>query len=305
MNLRDIEYFVVVAEHGNLGRAAEALGLGQPALSKCLRRLEKSAQAKLVRRTPKGVELTAAGEALLSHVHRLRLALDDVAHEVADVGQGRAGRLRIGTGAGLGEQILAPACGAFAVDAPKVSMHISVATRDVLLPILRRGELEMIIVGMFPVAGGDLVQEHIFNDDLVVYAAADHLLARRKRITLEDVAAEGWVVPSANMQSVDVVVWRDLVRQLEDRGLAHPRIAMESTSLLLRLQTVAGSRLVGFTSRTLLDQFQTQFNLVELPVQGLKWTRKVGVCYRKDAYLSPAAVRFIRILKQTAKTAVR
>ena len=57
MDLRDVEYFAVVAQHGHLGRAAEALGLGQPALSMSLRRLEKSAQAKLVKRTPKGVEL--------------------------------------------------------------------------------------------------------------------------------------------------------------------------------------------------------------------------------------------------------
>src|SRR5687767_28790 len=96
MDLRDIEYFAVLAEHGQLVRAAEALGLSQPALSLSLRRLEKSAQAKLVKRTPKGVELTAVGTALLSHVRRLRLARDDLAREVADLAQGRAGNLRIG-----------------------------------------------------------------------------------------------------------------------------------------------------------------------------------------------------------------
>jgi LysR family hydrogen peroxide-inducible transcriptional activator len=48
MNLRDIEYFAAIAEHRHLGRAAEALGLGQPALSISLRRLEKAADAKLV-----------------------------------------------------------------------------------------------------------------------------------------------------------------------------------------------------------------------------------------------------------------
>ena len=85
MNLRDIEYFAVVSQHGHLGRAAEALGLGQPALSMSLRRLEKSAQAKLVKRTPKGVELTAVGAALLSHVSKLRLARADLAREVADL----------------------------------------------------------------------------------------------------------------------------------------------------------------------------------------------------------------------------
>ena len=58
MELRDIEYFAVAAEHRHLGRAAAALGLSQPALSKSLRRLENALQAKLVKRTPKGIDLT-------------------------------------------------------------------------------------------------------------------------------------------------------------------------------------------------------------------------------------------------------
>ena len=61
MELRDLEYFAIVAEHGHFGRAAEALGLSQPALSMGLRRIETSMQTKLVKRTPKGVELTVAG----------------------------------------------------------------------------------------------------------------------------------------------------------------------------------------------------------------------------------------------------
>ena len=62
--LRDIEYFPVVAKHGHLGRAADALGLTQSALSKSLRRLEQAMQAKLVRRTSKGMALTTVGVAL-------------------------------------------------------------------------------------------------------------------------------------------------------------------------------------------------------------------------------------------------
>src|SRR5262245_26339494 len=113
MDLRDIEYFAVLAEHGQLVRAAEALGLSQPALSLSLRRLEKSAQAKLVRRTPKGVELTDVGAALLTHVERLRLARHDLAREVADLAQGTAGQLRVGTGPATADGFLPLACGTF------------------------------------------------------------------------------------------------------------------------------------------------------------------------------------------------
>src|SRR6185369_8911919 len=130
MDLRDIEYFVVVARHGHLGRAAEALGLGQPALSMSLRRLEKSAEAKLVKRTPKGVELTAVGAALLSHVSRLKLARDDLAREVADLAQGRAGHLRVGSSPSNAEVLLPEACSALLIEAPKVTIDVSVLDND-------------------------------------------------------------------------------------------------------------------------------------------------------------------------------
>jgi DNA-binding transcriptional LysR family regulator len=300
MELRDIEYFAVVAEHRNLGRAAEALGLGQPALSKSLRRLELSARTKLVRRTPGGVDLTAAGVALLSHVNHLRLALDDVAHEVAEVGEGRVGHLRVGTGAGLGEHLLMPVCSAFLTAAPKVTLKITVGTNDLLMPALRRGELDLLLSGIYPAPAEGLVQDHVVDDDLVVYSSSRHRLAGRKRITLADIAMERWVVPAANALAADIVAWRPLVRTLEERGLRLPQVALESTSLLLRFRTVADSDLVGFTSRNLLEQFAPHFKLVELPVRELKWTRRVGVSYRKDGYLSPAARRFIDILKATA-----
>src|SRR5215468_3269891 len=106
MELRDIEYFAVAAEHGHLGRAAEALGLSQPALSKSLRRLESALQAKLVRRTPKGIDLTEEGHVLLLRVRELRLSLRNVASEVKDVSDGRVAHLRIGASVVTSEGVL-------------------------------------------------------------------------------------------------------------------------------------------------------------------------------------------------------
>src|SRR6476469_9186678 len=101
IELRDLEYFAVICEHGHLGRAAESLDMSQSALSKSLRRIEDAVGAKVVMRTPKGVELTSGGSALRAQVQRLRLAVDDVIHEAQDVGQGRAEHLRIGVTPGF------------------------------------------------------------------------------------------------------------------------------------------------------------------------------------------------------------
>src|SRR5437868_14411031 len=130
MELRDIEYFAEVARHGHLGRAAEALGLSQPAISKSLRRLESAVQAKLVKRTPKGVELTPEGSALLLRVRGLRLSLQDVAQEVKDVSQGRVGHLRIGVGENIAEYLLPGAFDVLLRGTPKVTLKITVSDND-------------------------------------------------------------------------------------------------------------------------------------------------------------------------------
>lgn len=301
IELRDIEYFAVVAEHGHLGRAAEALGLGQPALSRSLQRLEQAAQARLFKRTPKGVELTAAGTALLSHVRRLRLSLGDVAREVADLGQGRAGHLRIGAGTGFVEHLLPAACCALLENAPNVTFTVTVAANDALLPALRKGELDLIVTGIPASPYEDLVQEHLYDDDFVVYASVNHRLAKRERLTIADLAQERWVVPAANSLSVNVLSWQRLHQAFEDSGLAPPRITMVTSSMTFRFHTVASSDLVGFSSRRTLQQVAPRYHLAKLPVEKMTWTRRVGVSYRKSAYLCPAALRFIEILKSAAR----
>lgn len=295
MDLRDIEYFAVVAEHGHVGRAAEALGLGQPALSMSLRRLEKSAQAKLVKRTPKGVELTAVGAALLSHVRRLRLARDDLAREVADLAHGRAGHVRVGANQYAIDHVLPAMCGALLKDAPKMTLKVTVGANDVLVPALRNGQLDLIISGIPTSSEGDFVQVHLSDDEFVVYASANHRLAKRKRVTIADLSRERWAL----LPNVVATQW--LRRAFEDHGLPPPEVALETSSDTLRLHAVASSELLGFTPRISVREAAPRLRLVELRVKELTWRRPLGVRYRKDAYLSPAAKRFIEILKTTAK----
>jgi len=296
MELRDIEYFAVVAEHGHLGRAAEALGLSTPALSKSLRRLEKAMQAKLVSRTPKGVELTAEGSALLSHVRPLRLSLHDVAREIADLSKGRSGHLRVGSNPGSAELLFPTALSALLTDAPEVTVSFTVGQNPVLVPALRNGQLDLIITSLATPPYEDIIQESLYEDEFVAYASADHRLAKRKPVKIADLGQEGWALPA-----VDGVICKWLHRVFEDHGLAPPRVTLVGGPMQIRFQAIGSSRLLGFAPRRSIREVASRLRLTEIPVKGLAWTRQVGVGYRKDAYLSPVARRFIEILKATAK----
>src|SRR5262245_27331042 len=109
MEIRDLRYFVAIAEHQNIGRAAEALDLSPTALGKSLRRLEQSVGTKLTTRSPKGVALTAVGAALLKRIGPLEGMVNDVRHEAANLAQGRAGHVTVGVSQGTGENLLASA----------------------------------------------------------------------------------------------------------------------------------------------------------------------------------------------------
>lgn len=296
MELRDIEYFTVVAQHGHLGRAAEAIGLSQPALSKSLRRLEQELGAKLVKRTPKGVELSAEGMALLGHAQELRLSVQAMAQEIRDVGRGGIGHVRIGAGPVSSVEMLEEALLPLVRDAPKVSFNIVVSDNDLMIPALRRGDLDL-IVGYAPraLSRQGLVEEPLFDVDFVVIASADHPLAGRKTVSLADLAKERWTLTESSL-----LTQQRLRRTFLERGLPPPDIAVETRSLRLRLQLVASSNLLDYTARSVFLAARKRFRLKALPVKELAWRRPVSVVYREGSYLSPAARKLIASIKATA-----
>jgi len=296
MQLRDLEYFSAIAEHRSVRRAADTLGMSQPGLSKSLRRLETELRAKLVARTPKGVDLTAVGAALLAQVRRLHLTFEDVAREAADLSAGRAGHLRVGSNP-LCADLLPAAYAILLKDAPGVTFSATVDDNDVMIPALRKGELDLIVnyLPESPWEGCDTEQLDA-DYDIVVYASASHPLARKRSVTIADLAQHGWVLSPINVQP-----WHWLSRAFLERGQPPPRVAFETRSIRLRLQIVAVSSHLGFLAKRVIQKAAPRFRLKELSVKDVTWRRPICVIYRKDAYLSPAARRFIEILRATSK----
>jgi DNA-binding transcriptional LysR family regulator len=296
MELRDIEYFSVIAEHRHLGRAAEALKLSASALTKCLRRLERTLQVKLVTRTFKGVELTPEGAVLHAHAQRLQVSLTDVAREVSQLSRGLSGQLRVGSLPGFAIDNLVTAASVALFSQPsQVVLTVSIEEHDALVPALRNGDLDLIVLAMPEVPHDGVVLEHLYDDDFVVCASANHRLAKRKKVTLADLAQESWAMTNP------IEMWPIFARAFTDRGLPPPKIALVSIATSIRARTIAATHLLGFVSRGAFEQARAYLPLVELPQNEVLWRRRLGIGYRKDAYLSPAARRFVDFLKAAAK----
>lgn len=298
MDLRDIEYFAVIAQHGHLGRAAEALGLGQPALSVSLRRLERSADAKLVRRTARGVELTDVGSALLSHIRRLKLARDDLAREISELAHGRSGHLQVGASPAIASGPLADACNMLLKGAPKVTVNVTITARtETLLKGLRNGDLDLLVPYMLRAPGEGIVREKLWEDEFVVYASSRHRLAKRKSVAMADLVHERWAATTASA----TLAPQSLRRTFEDRDLPVPQIALTSEGGEMNRRLIAASDLLGVAARPAVERHAGRYGLKIIPVRDVSWIRPVYLVHRNDGYLSPVARRFIEILRTMSK----
>lgn len=288
---------MVVAEHRNLGRAAEALDLSSTALGKSLRRLEKSVGAKLVQRTSKGVALTAVGTAFLARIGTLQGTLNDVRHEAADLAQGRAGHIHVGAALGPNEDRLAHAYVALLKEAPGITLTVTSARNNVFSNMLRKGEIDFCITGPRLLSPTTFVLEHLYDDSFVVCASAHHRLAKRKQLSIADLVGERW----ASQNNLALPHWQELFAVFERNRLPQPEFALEGSSTRVRTVAVAYSDLLGLSNRQTLHQEMRRYPLVELPVKEFAYSQSMSIVYRKDAYLSPAALRLIAILKTQAK----
>jgi DNA-binding transcriptional LysR family regulator len=177
-----------------------------------------------------------------------------------------------------------------------VTMTITVETYDAAVAALRDGKLDL-TVNIAPASPDrNFVQEHLLEDTMVVFAAAGHRLAKRNQITMADLAEERWTATAFSAPAFPHVSMA-----LQRTVGSPPRVVARTTSLSLRNRLVASTDLLGTSSRRVLKQAASRHRLVELPVKDFEGKRSVAVFYRKDAYLSPAARRFMEILKHTAR----
>ncbi|NUO40534.1 MAG: LysR family transcriptional regulator [Streptomyces sp.] len=181
MELRQLAYFVTVAEELHFGRAAERLHIVQSAVSQQIQRLERELGAELFDRSPRRVRLTAAGERLLPEARTVLAAAERARAAVAP-----PPGLRIGTSTGLGEH-LDRVLAAFTRRAPEVPVEL------VSLPVAERlaqvagGQLDAAFVrAVEPVPGVRVLP--LWSDPLVAALPAGHPLAARSEIGVEELA---------------------------------------------------------------------------------------------------------------------
>ncbi|GAA2598680.1 LysR family transcriptional regulator [Actinomadura fulvescens] len=186
MELRQLKYFVAVAEEGGFGRAADRLNIVQSAVSQQIRRLERELGVPLFDRSTRHVNLSGPGERLLPEARAVLAAAHRTRQVAADIRAGADGVLRLGTVHGPGDRIYRT-LNRLAALAPRLQVRprrLPLADR---LTAVRSGELDAALVRALSAAPG-LELLPVWTDRLYVALPAGHPLASRPELCLEDLA---------------------------------------------------------------------------------------------------------------------
>jgi DNA-binding transcriptional LysR family regulator len=181
VELRQLQYFVTVAEERSFGRAAERLHIVQPAVSQQIRRLERELGVRLFNRSTRHVRLSAAGERLLPEATAAIAAVTRVQTVAAGIATGADGILRIGTSQGLGDHLDR------VLEKLRVPVRLHALDLDDRLTAVRRGELDAAFVRILTTAP-DLELIPAWSDPLVAAIPATHPLAAQPTLRLKQLA---------------------------------------------------------------------------------------------------------------------
>jgi DNA-binding transcriptional LysR family regulator len=294
MDLRDLRYFETIAELQHVGRAAARLHRTQPALTSSIRRLEQNCGVLLFEKAGRGIRLTAAGHVLLKWARQMRFDAQDAQRELAAIGQGLTGHVRIGIVPTAAQFLLPAAARQLLREAPEVTLGTTVGLIDTLKPLLRAGEIDMLIGTESPAEAG-YTSQVIAGDAIVVAASARHELLHGKP-TLKDLTAYRWVLQPPGAPTRD---WLD--HTFDRKRLPRPRVQVESTMLLLLPTLIEQTGLLSFISRHHLDGRFRKAALKEIPIKEATMHRRLVVSHRAGSYLSPAAARLVELFSAQAR----
>ncbi len=288
MDISALQAFLAVAESGSFSRAAEKIYLTQPAISKRIAALEKQIGARLFDRIGRGIRLTDAGEALLIRARAVLKELEDVKRGIANLSGAIAGELSLATSHHIGLHRLPPALKRFHETYTNVRLNLHFMDSEKACNAVARGDLELAVVTLPPMAAAPLKLEKIWDDPLDIVVSRSHPLAKVKHVQPAMLLDYPAILPGPGTYTREIILnalgpWRDKIQV----GMA--------TNYLEVLKMLAAIGL-GWSAlpRTMIDE-----GLKVVQIEKREIRRELGIVTHEKRTLSNAGQAMIRIIRET------
>ncbi|HEX9481799.1 MAG TPA: LysR substrate-binding domain-containing protein [Solirubrobacteraceae bacterium] len=296
LNVARLRILREVAHCGSISAAASALSYTQSAVSQQIAALESETGLTLLERHPRGVSLTAAGQALVGHAEGILTRLEAAEEAMAAIAGLRGGRLRMASFPTAGATLMPRAIASFRAAYPGVELSLAEGEPVEIAPRLRAGELDLALLFEFEgesLVGERMTRAELLEDPMFLALPRSHRLATRRRLRLEDLSGEAWVQTSQASPCA-----RHVVRCCHAAGF-EPNVAFESDDYQTVQGLVAAGVGVALIPRMALSAVRDDVTIRSLspspPV------RRVIAAAPAGARLVPAANAMLGILQEVAR----
>jgi DNA-binding transcriptional LysR family regulator len=296
LDVRRMRVLREVASSGSFSAAAEALNFTQSAVSQHVAALEREAGTQLVERGRRGVRLTEAGRVLVGHADAILARIDCAEDELAALAGLRGGTLRLVSFQSGGATLAPRAVAAFRERHPQVELSMLEAEPDEAGVRLKAGEVDLALVydhrATNDLLGPELELTPLLDDTYEAILPAGHSLAKRRRLSLADLAEEPWVA------STNACGCRRITESVCKEAGYQPKIAFEADETLAAQALVAAGVGVTIHPRLALATMHPGVvarTLTDAPVRRIYAARLAG------AYSSPACDAMLQTLQDVAE----
>ena len=299
MELKQLERFLAVFDHGTLAAAARELELTQQTLSASLSGLEQELEVRLFDRAPGGITRpTDYGEMLVSHA-RSQLAADRRARaDLTNLRDAETGTVTIGIGETFAGDILAPAVTRLIRERPGLRINLVEGYSEKILERLYDGEFDFVAVG---VGGYELREgfgaEPIYSAMDVVACRPEHPLLGKSELGLADLVGYTWLVPYSRPSDVDVIVDAFVAEDLPP-----PRHFIGSDAYRIGMKLLLANDFLFMTSPALLTSrlVRDGYGVRLLPIDRPTVKRNASLVTHTERPMSPAAIALLDAVREEA-----
>lgn len=255
MELRQLRYFLTVAEELHFGRAAEREHIAQPALSQQIRRLEQELGVQLFDRSSRRVQLTEPGRLLVDLAGGILDQADDAVALVRQAGRGKEGRLRLAYANGSDRGAPAAIVDRFRADRPRVELTLSTQYDEECRVQLREGVIDAAFLWMPMGDFDDLASLRVTSEPMVVAMAERNRLARLAEVRAEEVAAEPLVWFARHWSPA---TWDTVITSVFLRHGYRPKVVAEEVSQEGMVRGVLATAAVTIVTATTARQLNVE-----------------------------------------------
>jgi len=301
MELRHLRYFIAVAEEGHITRAAERLGMQQPPLSQQIRALERELDVQLLRRKPRGVELTEAGRALLADARAILAHIDHAFATTRRTARGEQGRIAVGfTSSAPFHPFVPRVIRAFRESFPLIALTLEEGGTTELIDDLRHERVDAAFIRTQVTDPMGVTVNPLLEEAMLAALPSTHALAAGG-------TADGPPLPLAALAAETFIVYRrrsgpglyDAIFAACHAAGFSPLVGQEAPRIVSTLNLVAAGLGIAIVPAS----------LQRMQMDGVVYRRLTGTQPRAPLLLatrrgdtSPVVRRFVDLVKRTART---